>query len=341
MNQITSLSVNGPTYGIGHTVRQRSLLDTARSEGWQTSEIVINEFEPLIEQLIRKRKYFKDSNCLVIDLDPRFVESYSFELTNFFSDNDIRPICKVLIDSKPNFPIKKFLNRVHFNLTICPYGTSESRVKADEISGFVYSIFPKSLEHIRNNKSLSISRKINVVISCGGSDPANISLFYLRILKGVSAAELHIQIVIGKFFSQNQIKNILEIVHELPHNVEVLYSPLSLEQAFEFADISLVTGGLTRNESMFTGVCTIVTDINEEQSIYTKWFSEKDAVIALGTLDSQDITRVDFHAKDVVSAIISNRERQQVLVRNAKNCFPSNGALRVLSEISIVCPKWT
>lgn len=341
MNQITSLSVNGPTYGIGHTVRQRSLLETARSEDWQTSEIVINELDPLMEQLIKNWKYVKDSNCLVIDLDPRFVESNSFELNKFFSKNDFRLISKVLIDSKPNFPIKKILNRVQFNLTICPYGTFESRVKADEITGFVYSIFPKSLECIRNKKSLTSFGKLNVVISCGGSDPANISLLYLRILKNFSIAELHIQIVIGEFFSQNQIKNILEIVNELPHEVEVLYSPLSLEQAFEFADVSLVTGGLTRNESMFAGVCTIVTDINEEQSKYTKWFSERDAVIALGILDPQENTWVEFHAKDLVTAILSNRERQQVLAKNAKNCFPSNGALRVLSEISIVCSKWT
>jgi spore coat polysaccharide biosynthesis predicted glycosyltransferase SpsG len=337
MNQITSLSVSGPTYGIGHTVRQRSLLETARSEGWQTSEIIINELEPLVEQLIKNWKYFKNSNCLVIDLDPRFAKSNFFELDKFFNNNDFKLICKVLIDSKPNFPIKNTLNQVHFNLTICPYGTSESRVKADEISGFVYSIFPKSLERIRNNKSLSLSGKLNVVISCGGSDPANISLLYLRILKSFSVAKLHIQIVIGKFFSQNQIKNILEIVHELPHNVEVLYSPLSLEQAFEFADVSLVTGGLTRNESMFAGVCTIVTDINEEQSKYTKWFSESDAVIALGILDPLENTWVEYHAMNSITAILSNRERQHVLANNAKKCFPSNGASRVLSEIRIVC----
>lgn len=340
MNRITSLSVNGPTYGIGHTARQRSLLETARSVGWKTSEVVLNELDPPVEQLIKNWKFIKDSICLVLDLDPRFVEVNSFELNKFFSNNDFELISKVLIDSKPNFPIKKILNRVHFNLTICPYGTNESRVNADEISGFVYSIFPKSLERIRNKKSLTTFGKINIVISCGGSDPANISLLYLRILKSFYIAELHIQIVIGKFFSQNQIKNILEIVNQLPHQVEILYSPLSLEQAFEFADVSLVTGGLTRNESMFAGVCTIVTDINEEQSKYTKWFSERDAVIALGILDSQDNTWGESHAEDVVTAILSDRNRQQVLVKNAKNCFPSNGALRVLSEISIVCPKW-
>ena len=339
MNQITSLSVNGPTYGIGHTVRQRSLLETARSEGWQTREIVINELDPLMQQLTKNWQYVKNSNCLVIDLDPRFAESNSLELNEFIGDKDFGIIRKVLIDSRPSFPIKKILKPVHFDLTVCPYGTIEARVKGNELSGFGYSIFPKGLEYIRKEKSLTLFGKQNVVISCGGSDPANVSVLYLEILKNFSVTELHIQVVIGKFFSQDQIKNILELVSKLPHQVEVLYSPLSLEKAFEFADISFVTGGLTRNESMFSGVCTVVTDINAEQSKYTKLFSERDAVVTLGILDPQDNRWVEHYAKDIITAILSNRNRQKVLIKNAKHCFPSNGASRVLAEISVLCLK--
>lgn len=339
MNQITSLSVNGPTYGIGHTVRQHSLLETARSEGWQTKEIVIDELDALIQHLTKNWQDVKNSNCLVIDLDPRFAESNSVELNEFISDKDFRNIRKVLIDSEPSFPIKSILNRIHFDLTICPYGTTKARVEGNELSGFEYSIFPKSLEYIRKEKSLTLFGKQNVVISCGGSDPANVSLLYLEILKDFSALELHIQVVVGKFFSQDRIKNILELVEKLPHQVEVLYSPLSLEKAFEFADISFVTGGLTRNESMFSGVCTVVTDINAEQSKYTALFSERDAVVTLGMLDPQDNRWFEFYVKDTVAAILSDRNRQKVLIENAKHCFPSNGASRVLAEISVLCSK--
>ena len=98
----------------------------------------------------------------------------------------------------------------------------------------------------------------------------------------------------------------------------------------------MVTGGLTRNESMFAGVCTVVTDINTEQMKYTKLFSEKDAVATLGILDPQDNTWFEFYAKDIITGILNDRSRQKILIKNAKNCFPSNGASRVLAEISVL-----
>ena len=90
---------------------------------------------------------------------------------------------------------------------------------------------------------------------------------------------------------------------------------------------------------MFSGVCTVVTDINAEQSKYTTLFSERDAVVTLGILDPQDNRWVELYAKDVIAAILSNRNRQKVLIENAKHCFPSNGASRVLAEISVLCLK--
>ena len=49
--KITSLSISGPTYGIGHTSRQHALLEAAQFEGWKTSHFVINELNPLLPQL--------------------------------------------------------------------------------------------------------------------------------------------------------------------------------------------------------------------------------------------------------------------------------------------------
>ena len=98
MNQITSLSINGPSYGLGHTSRQRSLLETAKFEGWQIMEIVIDELPPLIQQLTRLWKVVKDSECLVIDLDPRFAEKYCRELNDFIGDKEFENIHKVVMD---------------------------------------------------------------------------------------------------------------------------------------------------------------------------------------------------------------------------------------------------
>ncbi len=339
MSQITSLSINGPTYGIGHASRQRSLLETAKLEGWQIRELVINESELLLPQLVRLWQGVKDSNCLVIDLDPRYVKNHYLELNDFLGDKELKDIHKVVMDVGSNFPIREFLNRVKFDLAIYPYGAIGTRAKGSELAGFGYSIFHKGLQNVRNTKSYTLSEKQNVVISCGGSDSSNVTSLYLEVLKHFSVTKLHVKVVIGEFFSKTQTEKILNLVSGIPHEVEILYSPLSLEKAFEFADISFVTGGLTRNESMFSGVCTVVTDINDEQAKSTKLFIEKDAVVSLGILDSRGKRQGKLFAKDMIISILNNRKRQKVLIENAKRCFPSNGASKILAEIGVVCMK--
>ena len=302
-------------------------------------EIVIDELPPLIQQLTRLWKVVKDSECLVIDLDPRFAEKYCRELNDFIGDKEFENIHKVVMDAGANFPIREILNRVQFDLAIYPYGTIEAIPKGNELYGFGYSIFPTGLQDVRKAKSYTISGKQNVLISCGGSDPLNITLLYLETLKHFSTTKLYVKVVVGKFFSKSQIENILKLASDFQHEIELLYFPLSLEKVFEFADISFVTGGLTRNESMFSGVCTVVTDINQEQFKSTSIFAEREAVVSLGIPDSEDKRGGEFFAKDKIFSILSDRKRQNALIKNAKLCFPNNGALRVLAEISVVCLK--
>jgi hypothetical protein len=121
--------------------------------------------------------------------------------------------------------------------------------------------------------------------------------------------------------------------------VEIVESPLNLDEAFAFSDLSFVTGGLTRNESMFSGVCTVVADINQAQFKSTSLFASRDAVVSLGLLKSGEKGRQESVAMELVSSILSNPRRQRILIENAKMCFPENGASRVLAEIGDVCLK--
>lgn len=339
MTQITSLSISGPTYGIGHTSRQNAFLDAAKFEGWETSHLVIEESEPLSPQLDKLLEVVKDSSCLVIDLDPRFVEKHILILNAYLGGLRLASVHKIVIDTESNFPIRDKLNMVKFKLAIYPYGAIGISKSREELSGFGFSIFSKSLQSIRSTKSYSVSDEQNILVSCGGSDPMNVSSFYLRLLGKFSGSGLNIKLVIGRFFSPAQIENLQQLVKNISHPVEVLESPLNLDEAFAFSDLSFVTGGLTRNESMFSGVCTVVADINQAQFQSTNLFASRDAVISLGLLKFDDGYPHNSVAMELVSSILSNPKRQKILIENAKMCFPENGAVRVLAEIGDVCLK--
>jgi spore coat polysaccharide biosynthesis predicted glycosyltransferase SpsG len=231
------------------------------------------------------------------------------------------------------------LNSVKFELAIHPYGAIGVSKSREELSGFGFSIFSKGLQNVRGTKSYSDSNEQNVLVSCGGSDPKSVSSLYLRTLSEFSGSKLNIKLVIGQFFSPPQIENLHQLVKNMSHRVEIVESPLNLDEAFAFSDLSFVTGGLTRNESMFSGVCTVVADINQGQFKSTSLFASRDAVVSLGLLKSDEKGRQESVAMELVSSILSNPKRQRILIENAKMCFPENGASRILAEIGDVCLK--
>jgi spore coat polysaccharide biosynthesis predicted glycosyltransferase SpsG len=339
VTRITSLSISGPTYGIGHTSRQNAFLDAAKFEGWETLHLVIEESEPLLWQLDDLMDLTKDSSCLVIDLDPRFVEEHRFILNTYLSDPRLAAVLKVVMDTESNFPIRDMLNMVKFELAIHPYGAIGVSKNGCELSGFGFSIFSKGLQSIRSAKSYSASNEQKVLVSCGGSDPMNVSSLYLSALNEFSDSKLNIKLVIGQFFSPVQIESLQQLVKNMSHQIEILESPLKLDEAFAFSDLSFVTGGLTRNESMFSGVCTVVTDINQAQFKSTSLFASRQAVISLGLLKSGEEGRQNSVDVEIVSSILRNPKRQKILIENARMCFPENGASRLLAEIGDVCLK--
>lgn len=341
MSRIVSLSISGPTYGIGHTSRQQALLEQAELEGWKTLHLVITELDPILPQLNELLGVASYSTCLVIDLDPRFVEKHKFDLIKILSDSRLECVQKIVFDSKSNFPIRNLLNTINFELGIYPFGNLGQRKSRKELLGFGYSIFTKSLQDIRNTKVYSNKKVQNVLVSCGGSDPLNFTSFYLRTLDDYSESELNIKLIIGRFFSEVLVREIRRLADLNSHKVEIVQSPLNLNDAFAFSDISLVTGGLTRNESMFCGVCTVVADLNQEQFESTNLFASKNAVVGLGVLRSDGVNRKESAAMAQIRSILSNHERQITLIENAKLCFPENGASRVLAEIGDVCLKQT
>lgn len=337
MRQITSLSVCGPTYGIGHSSRQQSLLGTAKLDGWKISEQVINELDPLVPQLAAICDSTLNSTCLVIDLDPRFTLKYASELNEYLGNRSLQGVRKILVDGDYGFKTKKILDKIQFDLAIFPYGSLGVNINGKELSGFGYSIFSKALQDVRMMKTYSVGEQQNIVVSCGGSDPADISSFYLEALSSVSNSKLYIKVVIGKFFSRTQVDNLARLASISPHKVEFLYSPSTLDNVFAFADLSFVTGGLTRNESMYSGVCTVVADINTDQLASTTLFSLREAVVSLGMLSSKMTVVGEKIAKELIPSVLSNRNKQRLLIENAKMCFPENGTSQVLAEIGDAC----
>jgi spore coat polysaccharide biosynthesis predicted glycosyltransferase SpsG len=331
------ISVRGGTFGIGHASRQGHLSQAAKSQGWDSRKFIFEESLTIETQILECLSLIKNANCLIIDLDPRFLSTNIEQLSKLIEGTHSQNLTKIIFDEESTFPLKKSFGDILFDLAIFPYGELGVNGRQNEILGFGLSIFPERLTEVRNSRILNTSDRLKLLISCGGSDPLDATSLYLRALEEVAHPHLEIEVVLGQFLSPKQVASLQNLARNIKHSIRFLDSPTSLDGALATADISLVTGGLTRNEAMFAGTSTVVTDINKKQAISTKLFEFHQAVLNVGILDSENTAEICDSMIDSINIVVNNTQKRISLIENARLCFPNNGTSRVLKEIGDAC----
>jgi hypothetical protein len=337
--KIAGLAVQGERFGIGHAARLRYLLDSSTKLGWDTSQFDItkcSEGEKQIEDLINKLRVFE---CLIIDVDPRYVEENHEVLSQVFVALQQSKCTLVLIDSRIDFPIRQTFPSIQFNLVICPYGPSGVEIDGEEIIGFGASIFEESLRDLRSQIGNPIQTPRSILITCGGSDPFNITTLYLRSLNLLVSKSLTIKIVIGSHFPQIHLYELENEGRKSHHRIQFLNAPESLTRYYLGVDIALVTGGLTRNEVLFLGIPSVVTDLNIEQEVSTKLFESGGGLLRAGTyLQDSEEELVESMSMKALELLDSQALRKEIAI-NARLLMPDGGVELVLREIERICKK--
>jgi spore coat polysaccharide biosynthesis predicted glycosyltransferase SpsG len=104
-------------------------------------------------------------------------------------------------------------------------------------------------------------------------------------------------------------------------------------------DIALVTGGLTRNEVLFLGIPSVVTDLNIEQEVSTKLFESGGGLLRAGTyLQDSEEELVESMSMRALELLDSQALRKEIAI-NARLLMPDGGVELVLREIERICNK--
>lgn len=337
--KIAGLAVQGERFGIGHASRLRYLQGSSKELGWDISLFDITEFsvdQKQVENLIKELRFF---DCIIIDLDPRFVEENCEILSQVLVALQHSKCTLVLIDSRIDFPIMHTFPDVQFHLVICPYGSSGVVIGGNKIIGFGASVFEESLQELRRRIRNPIRTPRNILITCGGSDPFNITTLYLRSLNLLRSRNLNVLIVIGCHFPPSNLLILENEAKKSHHQIQFLNSPESLTQSYIGIDVALVTGGLTRNEVLFLGIPSIVTDLNIDQEVSTKLFESEGGLLRAGTYhkDSEEDLIVSMSMK-ALNLLNSQTLRKEISI-SARLLMPDGGGELILREIERICKK--
>lgn len=335
---ITGLAVQSEKYGIGHSVRLNSLLDVTKKNGWSPTQFDLTWLAGNQSQVSALIAEVQASDCLVLDADPRFVEESLDLLDQILGAVNQAKCALVLFDSRTNFPVRQNISRFQFDLTICPYGPPGVQITKDEIIGFGATIFDASLVELRIENRDCLREPLNFLIACGGSDPFNVSTLYLRALNKLMTQKLDVQIIIGPHFLKSNLIELMSEVGKSKHEIQLIDSPSNLTSSYLEVDIALITGGLTRNEVLFLGIPSVVTDLNVDQEVSSRFFESGECLIRAGTCSQGDEWLIESMETNILKLMTSPTLREK-LYSNARLLMPGGGSELILREIEQICVR--
>ena len=339
MNQIPNminllhLSIKGHTFGIGHYTRQRNLAQFSQEKGWKSKLSTIDENDSL--ETIKTKLEFGVFNphYILMDFDPRFVVTYKEFFIDALQNYKNKDYKVIVFESDKEFSITNFFKQFDFDLIIFPHGNLGVQRINRSILGFGLSVFSHEAERTREIRIARENYANEFLISCGGSDPFNISTIYVQSLEKLAPIGTRVCLVIGEFFDSAQINELKILAKSSRLNLRLVHRPNDISLLLLNSRIALTTGGLTRNEAIFLTVPSIIIDINPEQNRSTNLFALQGALLSAGLFDANNPQLTSFELERSLKIVLHKRELLSEISNNARLAIPENGARLILKEL--------
>ncbi len=332
--------------GYGHLYRCLTIASYLRKKKWKVNFNILGNLkskQTIIKykfkgdtylsfvSLLKKKPKISDnksSYIAIVDITHDYVLTNEAQLLKFikFLDKNYSKI--VIIDSFGNQSLSKIYKhyRLSFNLLIIPYVTNlKSRKKIfSEIIGKKYFIFS---DHFRNIKKRQIQKKANkILITCGGSDPKNVSISILKSLNKINIP-LNVRVVIGPLFKNYLIKSIKKLSQSMKHKVVLFNSPLHLRNHMLWSDLAISTSGLTKYELSLTGTPSILISIDEYHDKMNKSFNKIGSSVDFGNFDKKKIS-----SEKIENILLNYQQRKKMSICGQK-AFDALGIKRIINRI--------
>lgn len=306
---------------------------------------IINENKFAISEL-NKRNFSYD----IIDLHPSSSSGYSNALTQILCINEFKI---VLIDMREygeriskclrnkNFKVimlddawcnKAYANIIFNGTNIDKYHQYIKINKKSKIFvGTKYWIINKNfLRYKKKIKQICTKKKYNIVVSMGGADPHNLSLFVVRSLQKIE--NIKITIIVGPFFH-----NIQKLKRYIAgkENVSIISPTQKIWEEFVHADLVISGAGNTLFELATQRIPTMCIATVEHQIPYAKLFSSKGIAINLGFWRSITEDKI----KERVTKILVDITKRKEMYYASKNLLDGKGSLRIskiINDLSII-----
>ena len=168
-----------------------------------------------------------------------------------------------------------------------------------------------------------------ILVSCGGSDPFEITAMIMKALAMVESPQLTVRVVLGPGFEPAYRDRLLELARNSRHTFEWIEAPHSLASHMRWCDLAVATSGLTKYELAAAGTPAILISPDDMHARANAPFAAVGTAADLGS--AKHVTRANIAT--TLSALLDDTEQRSAMARAGRNSVDGHGAARIANAL--------
>ena len=333
----------GGDIGFGHVRRCLSLADAIRDRGGRP-EIVLGAADAKVRthidsaghtcrQLKEASRFDADAvvpeqQLAVFDFSHATTRARIDDTRKMFDDLSSRGVRTLLIDAK-GAECLCAIRPMSVDVLAIPYAGAENEVvlarAGTDVRGLDYFVLGQDYLTHRPPARQVPPRARKILVTAGGSDPTDLTLFFLDSLELVPEP-LDVRIVIGPAFPQERINAIANVCERLVHQTQMVHAPETLSEEMQWADITLSASGLTKYELAFSAAPAILVSIDETHVVANRPFDALGCALDMG--QQGEVGAAELAA--TLQSLIEDQAARQSLADAGPAVIDGQGAKRLL-----------
>ena len=220
------------------------------------------------------------------------------------------------------------------DIIIMPYYGAKNKKykvngKAKFLLGTSFFIFREEFAEAANVKRKIMKRVNNVLVSMGGADPLNYTLKVANVLVKLSRPHLSFKIVVGTSFASTAKGEIANVLENSKCNYEIIGRTDNMAKLMLWADLAIISSGLTVYEAAVTQTPSIVLSQYDYHEEIMDSFSQAGTFLHLG-YGANINEKLIVEAVEKLSSDFALRNRMS---QNGKKLVDGKGVERIISSI--------
>ena len=338
---------NNNDIGIGHLKRCLKLAAKLKQKRYKSDFLIFGDdkrISPLISDgVINSLEFldfdsfsdvqrleslsFRKSDYTFVDISNSLFLRHDFSFSKLLNSLKKKTKSLILIDGLGEESyLNNSKNDIQYDFLLAPYFGAENYFKKEEnhLLGPDFFISEEKLVDVKKTIKDVAS---NICITCGGSDPQNITYKILRAISEMDSLKINIKVIIGPNFYEEHIEKITRLIQDKLNTAEIISSPESIKNYIEWSDITIATSGLTKYEILSMGTPSIIIPFDKKQFLLNKESSETGAFITIKS------DKISSNLGKELYSMIEDREIRKNMSKKASILLDGKGINRIINHL--------